>query len=98
MWVDGGLAVKVAVTDLLEVIFRVQEPLPLQPPPDQPPKLDPARGEAVKVTVEPALYFLEQVPGQAIPPPDTAPEPVPASTTLRRCSGAHVLYLRFAAT
>jgi hypothetical protein len=32
----------------------VQVPVPLQPPPDQPLKLEPDAGEAVKVTTEPA--------------------------------------------
>jgi hypothetical protein len=32
----------------------VQVPVPLQPPPDQPLKLEPDAGDAVKVTTEPA--------------------------------------------
>jgi hypothetical protein len=32
----------------------VQVPVPLQPPPDQPLKIEPDAGAAVKVTVEPA--------------------------------------------
>jgi hypothetical protein len=40
----------VAVTPWAEVIVTVQVPVPEQPPPDQPAKVDPAAGVAVSVT------------------------------------------------
>jgi hypothetical protein len=92
------VAAKVAVTDLLEVIFKVQVPVPLQPPPDQPLNVEPDVGEAAKLTVEPAEYFFAQVTGQAIPPPVTVPDPVPASVTVKPCLAVHVPYLRRAVT
>jgi hypothetical protein len=48
----GWLAVKVAVTDLLEFIIRVQVEVPEQSP-DQPEKLEPESGMAVRVTLVP---------------------------------------------
>ncbi|HEV8098072.1 MAG TPA: hypothetical protein VGP56_02930 [Gaiellaceae bacterium] len=45
-------APKVAVTDCSAFMVTVQVPVPVQPPPDQPAKLEPEAGEAVKVTVE----------------------------------------------
>jgi hypothetical protein len=48
-------APKVAVTDCSALIVTVQVPVPLHPPPDQPPKLEPDAGEAVKVTEEPVV-------------------------------------------
>jgi hypothetical protein len=44
----------VAVTDWLALIVTVHVPVPLQPAPDQPPKLEPDPGEAVNVTAVPA--------------------------------------------
>jgi hypothetical protein len=41
---------KVALTDVAAVISTVQVPVPEHPPPDQPEKVDPLAGEAVKVT------------------------------------------------
>ena len=40
-----------AVTVLAAVMFRTQVPMPEQPPPDQPAKVEPVAGVAVKVTV-----------------------------------------------
>ena len=55
MWVDGALAVKLAVTVRFELIVTVQVPVPLQTPPDQPLKFEPDAADAVKVTVVPAV-------------------------------------------
>ena len=41
---------KVAVTDFAAVIVTVQVPVPEQPPPDQPEKVDPLFAKAVKAT------------------------------------------------
>ena len=46
---------KVDVTDVAAVIDTVQVPVPEQPPPDQPEKVDPLFAEAVKVTDVPGL-------------------------------------------
>jgi hypothetical protein len=43
----------VAVTAWSELIVTVQVPVPLQPPPDQPPKLEPESAVAVSVTIVP---------------------------------------------
>ena len=77
---------KVAVTDVLPFMVRVQVPVPAQPPPLQPLKVEPWRnGVAVKVTVVPEVKFLTQsVPGAALlqltPPEElrTSPPPTPA--------------------
>jgi len=46
---------KVAVTVIAAVIVTVQVPVPEHPPPDQPVKVYPLFGEAVKVTDVPEL-------------------------------------------
>ena len=45
--------VKVAVTAVVADMVTVQEPVPSQPPPLQPLKLEPAAGVAVMVTAVP---------------------------------------------
>jgi hypothetical protein len=46
---------KVAVTVLLEVSVTAQVPVPEQPPPDQPAKVEPAVALADRVTLVPKL-------------------------------------------
>jgi len=46
--------VNVAVTDWSELIVTVHVPVPEQPPPDQPVKLEPDPDAAVNVTIVPA--------------------------------------------
>ena len=46
-------SVKVAVTDVAAVIETTQVPVPEQPPPDHPVKVEPVDGVAVKVTEVP---------------------------------------------
>ena len=78
---------KVAVTAWSELIVTVHVPVPQHPPPDQPVKLEPDPGEAVSVTTAPDAKLCEQTLGQAIPPPETLPEPAPARLTVRPCAG-----------
>jgi hypothetical protein len=47
------LAVNVAVTPCSELIVTAHVPVPLQPPPDQPLKVEPDAGVAVSVTIVP---------------------------------------------
>ena len=51
--VNGPLTVKVAVTVVLAVRVTVQAPVPLQPPPVQPLKLESLAAVAVRVTAVP---------------------------------------------
>jgi len=58
---------KVALTVTLLLIWTVQVPVPVQPPPLQPAKTDPAAGTAVSVTVVPPENDREQVVPQLMP-------------------------------
>src|SRR2546428_9355959 len=58
---------KVAVTEVAALIVTVHVPLPVQPPPLQPLKMEPAAGAAVKVTAVPLAYAAAQVVPQAMP-------------------------------
>src|SRR4029453_5565357 len=58
---------KVAVTVVAALSVTVQVPVPEQPPPLQPVKLEPAVGVAVKVTAVPLAYAAEHVAPQEIP-------------------------------
>jgi hypothetical protein len=73
--------VNVAVTVWAEFIVTVQVvPVPEQPPPDQPVKVDPEAGDSVSVTEAPCVYWALQVGPQFMPPVllVTVPVPVPA--------------------
>ena len=75
------MSVKVAVTALAAVIESVHVLVPVQPPvPPQPVKVDPALGEAVRVTEVFCANEAEQLAVQFIPAGDdvTVPAPVPA--------------------
>jgi hypothetical protein len=76
--------VKVAVTDLAASIVTMQEPVPVQTPPDQPAKVEVASEEAVRVTTVPALKLTAQVEPQEIPAglEETEPVPVPDRDTV----------------
>ena len=83
---DGGGVVeasKVAVTVTLLLIGTVHEPVPVQPPPLQPAKTDPAVGVALSVTVVPPENDREQVVPQLMPLGllVTVPLPVPFLVT-----------------
>ena len=73
-----------AVTVVSAVSETTQEPVPLQPPPDQPPNVEPAAGAAVSVTLEPVLNDAEHVAPQLIPAGDelTVPAPAPPFDTV----------------
>jgi hypothetical protein len=53
--VSVNCRVKVAVTVIAEFIVTVQGPVPVQPPPLQPVKVDPLAGLAVRVTAVPLV-------------------------------------------
>jgi len=64
------LKVKVAVTEALALMVTVQVGLvPLQLPPDQPPKTELASGVAVKVTAVPALKVEPEGLFETVPVP-----------------------------
>src|SRR6267142_1898970 len=75
---------KVAVTEAVALIVTTQVPLPEQPPPLQPVKVEPAAGVAVKVTAVPLAYGAAHVAPQAMPAGllVTVPAPAPALLTV----------------
>jgi hypothetical protein len=78
-------ALKVAVTDCAAIIVTVQRPVPAQPPPLHPAKVDPAVGVSVRVTLVPLAKLALQAPGQLMLGGvlETVPLPVPARVTVR---------------
>ena len=56
-----------AVTVVAALSVTVHAPVPEQPPPLQPVKVEPAAGVAVKVTAVPLAYAAEHVVPQEIP-------------------------------
>src|SRR5205823_14797810 len=76
-------------TALLRSRVMVQVPVPEQPPPVQPVKVEPAAGVAVSVTVVPLAKLAVQVAPQLIPAGElvTVPLPVPALLTVRATVG-----------
>ena len=72
------------MTDVAALIVTVQVPVPEQPPPLQPVKVNPAAGVAVKVTTVPVVKEVEQVAPQEIPAGElvTVPLLVPAMVTV----------------
>src|SRR5438093_355575 len=73
---------KVAVTVCAALIVTVQVPVPEQPPPLQPEKVEPAAGAAVKVTEVPLAYVAAQVAPQAMPAGALVTVPLPAPLEL----------------
>src|SRR5436853_6999469 len=65
-------------------MVTVQVPVPAQPPPVQPVKVEPAAGAAVRVTAVPLVKLAAQVAPQVIPAGElvTVPLPVPALLTV----------------
>ena len=75
----------VAVTVVAAVTVTAQAPAPVQPPPDQPAKVEPTAGAAVSVTVAPWFTGSVQSVPQLIPAGDdvTVPDPAPTLLTIR---------------
>ena len=80
---ETGINVKVAVTVWAAFIVTAQLPVPEQPPPAQPAKLEPVAAVALNVTLVPEVKFEVQVLPQLIPAGllVTMPEPVPFALT-----------------
>jgi hypothetical protein len=75
---------KVAVTDLLEFIVKVQVLLVPEQSPDQPEKVEPESAVAVRVTVVPEVKYATHSAPQLIPAGllVTVPDPVPVLETV----------------
>src|SRR5207249_4564618 len=73
---------KVAVTVVAALRVTVQVPLPEQPPPLQPLKVEPAAGVVVSVTAVPLVKLAEQVAPQVIPAGELVTVPLPVPTLL----------------
>src|SRR2546425_1227666 len=80
----------VAVTVVAAVTVPVRAPVPAQPAPLQPVKVDPPAGVAVKITTVPLSYAAEHIAPQSIPAglEVTLPLPIPVGATVRvnRCA------------
>jgi hypothetical protein len=72
----------VAVTVVDAVSVTVQVPVPEQPPPLQPLKMEPAVGVAVKVIAVPLAYAAMQVAPHAMPAGLLVTVPIPAPVLL----------------
>jgi len=81
---NAKLITNVAVTVCAILIVTVQLPVPVQPPPFHPVKVEFAAGLADRVTLAPLPKFALQVPGQLMPVGVlvTVPDPVPANVTV----------------
>ncbi|MBU3691662.1 MAG: hypothetical protein FGM38_06425 [Solirubrobacterales bacterium] len=79
----GFFPEKVAVTDRASLIVTTQLPVPEHPAPDQPVKLEPGAGVAVRVTLVLSLKRASQVEPHSMPAglEATLPSPLPASWT-----------------
>src|SRR4029079_6700257 len=84
-------SVNVAVTPVAAVIVVVHVDVPVQPPPDQPVKVEPVAGVAVRTTDWLKLKSAAHVAPQLMPAgfDVTVPAPLPALVTVsvRSCSG-----------
>jgi hypothetical protein len=81
--VGGGVALNVAVTEVLAVRVTAHAPVPVHPP-DQPTNVEPGEGEAVNVTDVPLAKLALHVVPQMIPDGllVMVPVPAPASCTV----------------
>src|SRR6266403_296346 len=73
---------KVAVTEVAALMGAVQVPVPVQPPPLQPVKVEPAAGVAVSVTAVPLVNEKAQVAPQEMPAGALVTVPLPAPVLL----------------
>ncbi len=76
-------SVKVAVTDVAEVRVTTQVPVPEQPPPLQPVKVEPTLESAVRVMVVPCWNCELHVAPQVMPDGELVivPDPLPVFET-----------------
>jgi hypothetical protein len=76
---------KLAVTVVSAASVTTQVPMPVQPPPDQPAKIEPPVGAAVSVTLWPASNCAAQLAPQVMPAgfDVTEPEPRPVLAAVR---------------
>ena len=81
---EGGVG-KVAVTDLSSLITTVHVPVPVHPPPDQPPKMAPFGAVAVSTTVVFVSNSAEHSEPQLMPEEalETTPPVAPVFIMLR---------------
>src|SRR5882762_4113243 len=77
-----GCSAKVAVTACAALIVTMQVPVPVQPPPLQPVKVEPAAGVAVRVTAAPLVKAAEHVVPQETPAGALVMVPAPAPALL----------------
>ena len=80
MWLSElmvPLKLNVAVTEVLLDRVTLHVPVPVQPPPDQPPNVEPVLGVAVSVTAVPLVKLAEHVVPHVIPDGELLTEPVP---------------------
>ena len=80
----NGASAKSAVTVVAAVTVTVHEPVPVQPPPLQPLKIEPPAGAADSVTIAPWVMVSVQSAPQLMPAGDevTVPAPVPVLVTV----------------
>ena len=71
------IGLNVAVTVVAAASGTMHDAVPVQPPPLQPAKIDPALGDAVSVTMVPALNSAEQVAPHEMPAGAEVTEPAP---------------------
>ena len=71
-----------AVTDVAALTVTAQVPVPEQPPPLQPVKVEPAAGVAVSVTAVPLVNEAEHVAPQEMPAGALVMVPLPAPLEL----------------
>jgi len=80
MWLSElivPLRLNVAVTEVLLDRVTMHVLVPEQPPPDQPPNVEPVLGVAVSVTAVPLAKFAEHVVPQVMPVGELLTDPVP---------------------
>ncbi len=85
--------VKLAVTVAAAKSVTTHGSVPLQPPPDQPVKVEAAAGTAVSVTTVPTAYASVQSAPQLMPAGAavTVPEPAPSLTTVSVAAAVHAI-------